>query len=87
MTKIIFLLLIINSLQGTPEEGDIIENPLTFSEWDSCFFLKKEKKDSKILKKVVNGEEIKSYMKENNLFSIYFQDCEAKKRWRKITRK
>jgi hypothetical protein len=87
MTKFIFLLLLINSLSATPENGDIINDPLNFSEWDSCFFLKKEKWDSKILKRVLNGEEIKKYMKDNNLFSIYFQDCNAEKKWRKITRK
>lgn len=87
MTKFIFLLFLFNSLSATPENGDIIEDPLTFSEWDSCFFLKKEKRDSKIIKRVLNGEEIKKYMKENNLFSIYFQDCQGEKKWRKITRK
>lgn len=87
MIKLIFFLLLINSIHATPEMGDIIDNPLYFSEWDACFFLKKEKKDSKILTKVLNGEEIKKYMKENNLHIIYFQDCEAKKKWRKITRK
>jgi hypothetical protein len=87
MNKILIFFLILNSLSGTPENGDIIEDPLSFSEWDSCFFLKKEKKDSKILKKVNNGEEIKNYMRTNNLYSIYFQDCNAEKKWRKITRK
>ena len=90
MNKIIILILFFNSLnsvRGTPEIGDIIEDPLTFSEWDYCFILKKNKKDSDHIRKVSNGEEIKKYMKEKNLYSIYFQDCKGEKQWRKITRK
>lgn len=87
MSKLILIFLILNSLGATPETGDIIENPLDFSEWDACFNLKKDKKDFKILKSVLNGEEIKRYMKDNNLYTIYFQDCNAEKKWRKITRK
>lgn len=87
MNKLIILFLIFNSLGATPETGDIIENPLDFSEWDACFNLKRNKKDSLISKKVLNGEEIKKYMKDNNLYTIYFQDCQAEKKWRKITRK
>jgi len=87
MTKIIFLLFLLNSLSATPEIGDIVDDPLTFSEWNYCFILKKNKTDSNHIRKVSNGEEIKKYMKENNLFSIYFQDCQGEKKWRKITRK
>ena len=84
---LILFILISMGIYSTPENGDIIDNPLTFSEWDSCFILKKNKKDLEHFRKVENGEEIKKLMKLQNLNQIYFRDCRGEKKWRKITRK
>lgn len=79
--------LISKSIFSTPEIGDIIEDPLSFSEWDYCFILKKNKTDTEHFAKVENGEKIKSIMVKENLKSIYFRDCRLEKKWRKILRK
>ena len=79
--------LISKSIFSTPEIGDIIEDPLSFSEWDHCFILKKNKTDIEHFAKVENGEKIKSIMVKENLKSIYFRDCRLEKKWRKILRK
>lgn len=83
---LITVFLISNSISGTPEHGDIIENPLDFSEWDDCFLLKKEKTQKSNFLKLQNGEQIKNLMRKENLKKIYFRDCELEKKWRKIVR-
>jgi hypothetical protein len=73
-------------LYSTPEEQEILSDPLAFSEWDYCFIVAKDKKNHNTWTILKNGGEIKNMMIAQNLKLVYFRDCESEKKWRKIKR-
>lgn len=88
MKNIFIVILLLQSmiLYSTPEREDILEDPLNFSEWESCFIVATDKKNHSTWTILKSGGEIKKMMITQNLNLIYFRDCESEKKWKKIKR-
>jgi hypothetical protein len=86
--KKIFLvyLLVCQLILATPETEEILNDPFQFADDTQCFVVKARKDGEPFAYYFRSFAEVVWFAKEFNLRTLYFQDCDKIKKWRKIKR-